>query len=672
MKIKKLYPIALLAICSIAFFSSCEKDVYQGENDKNDDTPNLSDFSTKSNVTINLEYGTNYSVDFEMYYFNPLSLDENKSYVKTETSPFIKGRTDKNGKFSITFTDMPNTEKNIYVYSPNLTVPTLLHATVANGQVTLTAETSKVTNIPGVQTRAEGDGGYYYQNWKSRKYGYDMALGTWDEDNGKPNYLNQREAAEHKFTPTEKFRRIIKGTLEIDEPVYSKYLKHEYITISEPANVFVNFISHNNSERENTLAYYVLDKNDSAPTNAPTKLTIAFPNTNSNELTSGDAIQLQYFDKKNGEWTKDFPANCKIGFVLLVDAFKNKKIEENIQAVYSDKKYNSYEIKKSGDMDGSIRADVPHMFAFMADDKLVLSFEDMPWHGNRKVNQPAHGDFRDDIFTITANPISALPPVEPGTDPEEGDKVDLTISSAGILAFEDNWPNKGDYDMNDVMFSYQRTLNMKMEDLGIYQVLSIDEVYTFMNNGASFTNAFGYEIGGKVKRDDVEVTITTDKPGNGQVLDPNLENATVMLTDNAKSLARGTTFTVKTKFKTGKKYYYSDFSFTPYNPFIVVMKNSGEDFLAEKRVEVHLPKKYKPTPKADESIFHTGDDLSEGSNYYITSGSYPFALEITAAFGSSDIPNFAIPTERKAIDESYPKFKDWATDPNNNSDWWKK
>lgn len=659
-----------IVLIGLAVTSCMENDVYKGPGESEEEAPNLFDFSTKSSVTINLDYGTNYDVSFEMYYSNPLALDENKSYVKNaDMKPFISGKTNAKGKFKIDFADMPNTEKDIYVYSPNLTVPVLLHGTVNGNEVIMTAETSKAAALPHVSTRGSATGSYY-NGWTTRNCTYQTPLGTWDAT-GIPSYLNQGDDIEqHKLVLTEKFKRTITGTLETEVPSYSQYMNHQYIGISEPANVYVNFVSHNKSERKNALAYYTLAEGETAPhfSNPPTNLTIAFPNLNAKELKGGDVIQLQYYDKAKSEWTTTFPANCKIGFVLLVDVFNNGEItKSSVNLMYSDKQYNAYTIK-----DGSHGADRPQMFAFMADGKLVLSFEDQPWYESSKIGEVAHGDFSDDIFTITANPIKALPDdVTPGTDPEEAEEevANLNISSAGILAFEDNWPRKGDYDMNDVVFSYQRTLNIKVEG-DTYRLLSIDEEYVFRNNGASFINGFGYEIGGNVKRTDVDVTVTSDKQYAGQGLDNDLEKATVMLTGNTKDLAVGTTFKVKTEFKS-KDYTYTHIGLNPYNPFIVVLGYNGGDYLATDRTEVHLSQTYKPTPKADKALFHTANDLSTGDKYYVSSGDYPFALEISAAYNSLDIPNFKIPTEQKPIDETYPKFIDWVKNPDANKDWWK-
>lgn len=664
-------PFFYMAFVSVLATSCLEKDVYKGIEDDGEveNTANQFDYSTKKSVTINLDYAKTYQIPFEVFYSNPLNESGEKN---SNMQPFLKGRTDLNGKFTIQFDDIPAGVTDLYAYSPTLTVPTLLHAKVEGSTVNFIAESQEST-LSRAATRASANGDYY-TDWNPRTCTYQNPLGSWD-GNGNVSYLNQGDNInEYKLDVTDKFTRTITSTLEADNLSYGLFLTHQYIKISEDANVFINFVEHRDTERNNALAYYTLAPGENEPAKHPTDLAIAFPNLAADGLKKGDAIQLKYYDKSANQWTTKFPAGSQVGFVLLVDAFKNADLEKKVNLMYSSKRYNSYTIKKTADGDGSISADRPQMFAFMADGKLVLSFEDMPWHEKRTKGQVAHGDFYDDIFTIATNPIKALPDdVEPGIDPEE--EVEETpntfMSSAGILSFEDNWPKKGDYDLNDVVFSYQRTLNMKNNN-GDLSVLSVDEIYTFKNNGATYKNGFGYEIGGNVKRKDVAVTVASDIKCEGQGLDPELEHATVMLVDNTRLVDAGTTFTVHTKFKSRLDYF--DLFQNPYNPFIVVMGYNEGRFLDKDRVEIHLPKTYKPTPKADMSKFGTKDDLSsiDKNLYYVCSGDYPFAIEITGKFDTSDIPNFQIPEENKAIDVSYPKFKDWVKNPSNNADWWKK
>ena len=57
------------------------------------------------------------------------------------------------------------------------------------------------------------------------------------------------------------------------------------------------------------------------------------------------------------------------------------------------------------------------------------------------------------MFNIWSNPIEAIAPDVPSVDPIDPDDASVAyrMTYKGILAFEDNWPSKGDYDLNDVI-----------------------------------------------------------------------------------------------------------------------------------------------------------------------------------------------------------------------------
>lgn len=668
----KLFSLALVSVFTV---SCLEKDIYQGSEDNGggtDGTANLFDYSTKKSLKINIDYQKDCEIPFGVFYSNPLRVNGAKD---NSILPFITGKTKSDGKLTIQFDALPAGTKKIYLYSPTAFVTPLIEAQV-EGEVVNFIDGNSIVSLKTTRANTVFSNDYY-TGWNSRRCTYSYPLGEFDAD-GLPAYRNEirgnNKLEDYKLKDSDKFNQVIENTLSDQNKSLGMYLTHQYLDISENANVFINFVEHNDKERNNSLAYYTISPSEAEPTKAPTDLAIAFPNLGAKDLKKGDVVQLKYFDKSANQWVDNFPKGSRIGFVLLVDAFDNSKLKDNVNLMYSCKRFNSYTIKSSSEGDGFIGADRPQMLAFMADGNLVLSFEDMPWHERRESGDKAHGDFKDDIFTITANPVKALPDdVEPGIDPDVEEKPDMTVSTAGILAFEDNWPMKGDYDLNDVMFGYVRHFNIKFAD-GNLTLLSIDEEYTFKNDGAKYNNGFGYVIGGDVKRDDVTVSVTPEKEGR-RGLDPELDKATVMLVENTKGLKVGTTFKVTTKFNKGTKYSYVEIGMKPYNPFIVSMGyNNNGDYLAKNRVEVHLPKNFKPTEKADKSKFGTEDDMSlvDGSDYYyIRSGNYPFALDIVAAYGSTDIPNFRVPTEEKAIDITYPKFSEWVKNPSANANWWK-
>lgn len=624
-------------------------DIYKGGGEEPEKVPNDFDFSTSKSVQLTVHYDVpkGYRVHFEAYTKNPISLDSYKNFVKDETiSPFIEGWTNENGDF--TYTDeVASMIDELYVYSSDEGVPMLMKASIVNNTAIFSSDKSTVSDFKSrAVARAADD---YYKEWVKQTCNYEY-LGGWNA-NGIPEYLLKN--SEYSYTPTQAFNGIVNATRP-DNSDMATYYNCPFITIGETANVFINFISHNNSKRNNVLAYYVFNGNT-----LPSKeyinsnLIIAFPNTNADGLKTGDVIQLKYKDK--GTLTEEFPAGSSIGFVLLVDAFNNNSINSNTNLMYSQNGYNRWDIGNAQ------TASKPALISYEADGQIVLAFEDMPW--NDQAERKALPNFNDDVFVITSNPIRAIPDPKPGIDPVLPD-YDFATWDSGILGFEDNWPSKGDYDLNDVIVSYYRKFYRKGD---LAQVVALDEKYTFMNNGADFTNGFGYVIDPDIP---VSAVKTCDVSSvyicSGQGLDKELGgSATVMLFDNSKRVAPGTTFEVRTVLNSSISAYKG------FNPFIVVSKDKG--WMEQGRTEVHLPK-YAPTPKADTSMFGKEDDASDTVKglYYVREGNYPFAIKLTGIKSATEpVPGFVVPIEQKAIDVTYPDFIKWVESNGTDSkDWY--
>lgn len=654
-----------MAICF--FTASCvDNDVYKGPQKGDEFNPSLTpDFLTKRNVQINISYSVpeEMQVAFEVYTENPVKIDGMKNYVKDKTlTPRIKGKTNSKGQFSLPI-EVAAYTKDIYVYSPTVGMPMLLHAEIV-GNIAELSSTQSVTQPESTPTTRAGSTLNTSDNccygWEEYNFQY-KTLGSW-EANGKPANMGER------ITFTERFSNALNKLLPPMED--NDYLGNSsgnlsIITLSEESNVTLYFVKHN-SERKNALAYYTYTGAAPKQEDINKSLVIAFPNLHStSDLESGDCVKLKF---RNGDELDDvFPAGSKIGFALIVDAYTNEgTLTVPSHIMYSNNKFNAYNFKDTENHSNSIMRERPQMLTFKADGHFVIGFEDMPRGGTipgqaGNVYHPA--DYSDDIFVLHSNPITALPEVpevtpdpEPGTEPDP----DFKATTSGYYTFEDSWPNQGDYDLNDVVVKYERTLRCYNDGT----VKGIDETFTFINNGAMFTNAFGYEI--KAVRTGLvsEATVTSDYTCSNQGLDTDMSNATIMLFDDSKKIAAGTTFNVKIRFSLPLS--ISDFASvnnrpetSPFNPFIVVHKG---DFLAKNRLEVHLPK-CTPTTKADTSLFGTGADISdpEQNLYYVRKGSsedskYPFALELTT---NNSKDEFVIPIEKLPVDTTYPKFDSW-------------
>lgn len=663
----------LCAICTVLFcivVTGCRDDVkniYKGEPEEPEEVPNDFDFSTSKSIDVKFKYDVpvGFQVYYEMYTTCPVSLDEDLSYVKNPTLlPIAGGYTDENGAISLTL-DVAAFVDDIYLYSTQAGVSTLLRAELSGNTASVFEEYEpKKVDTEFLARSLDGDkrtAGAGYKNWPA--WGYGTSL----------NPIKGKVTSVDNIIITEKVQTEINNSIKTTVANTTSLEGSRYrnnIVLTEEAEVKLYYFSHGASLRQNSLTYFTY-LGSQGPNADPLfylkdKLVMAFENLSTSDLCKG--VQLKYKDVK-GNWTNTFPGGTALSFALIADGntdFKN--------IAFSEWNYNSYSIQINSSEGWAIRNNKPHMGVFKLSNStaekayIVLCFEDYPWSESPLVSVGERTQtFDDDVFIMEVNPKRALPDDIPDPTPgeDENNPWKHFIKTSGVWAFEDNWPKNGDYDMNDIVLSYIRTLYM---DEG-YNVVSLTDEFTFLNNGANYSNAFGYVLGGKVNQKGIKSLNLTSQPKSSYSqnfgLDKDLDVATIMLFDNGKNVDKNATFNVHAEFNVPYP-SYSDFSKNrnfgePVNPFIVV--NGITD---NPRVEVHLPQ-YPPTEKNDNSLFGEEDDCSNGTTtYYISkkANNYPFAIDLSGVPLEMNedgviIPAFTTSPEGKPIDDSYSHFIDW-------------
>lgn len=637
--------IIAFAVFTCMGYAGCVDDTKDFHVDEETVEPNEFNFSTKKSVDINLAYDVQdgYRVQYEMYTKSPLTLDEYKSYVKDTTLvPFLSGRCDENGKVSFKG-ELPSSVSEVYVYSFGIGVPTLMRASVSSEGIVSEFETAEVKT--GTSTR----GASGTVNWPTNNI-----------------TLHKPALPAVSIQISEEDKKLIDKSFPKDQnyDVVKSYYGSELYLKNSDAHVKIYSVSHAaNSNRTNALAYYVYQDEVIRRSDINDKLQLIFPELTKTIPTQGSGFQLL-----NGTETL-FKKGSRIGFALLPDITPGNIKTTNVNLLYSyygDGSWNAYSYP---DLQ---KTNAPHMvISVLRQDEdghaiIAISFEDQPWSSTYGTNK---GDFRDDIFIVEVDPANSLPdlPVPPTDDKPTYDKE---FTSSGILCFEDCWPAKGDYDLNDVVIAYERTVCIKGDG-----VAALKEKYTFLNNGATYANGFGYHLMGVKQSNVAECTVVSDYTFKGQGWDKTTDEANIMLFDNAKQVKAGTTFSVFTSF-------IGNVLVTGVNPYIVTAGDfSGlVNLLEQGRIEIHLPTtstsitKYSPTNKANTSYFGTKDDKSVLDNkiYYVRAGNYPFALELNWNTDvNGGVNNFIIPTEKLSIEKTYPEFEGWVTsNGKKNTDWY--
>lgn len=238
-------------------------------------------------------------------------------------------------------------------------------------------------------------------------------------------------------------------------------------------------------------------------------------------------------------------------------------------------------------------------------------------------------------------------------DPDKAyDTYTPSIYGWGTYAFEDLWPNQGDYDFNDLVINYRFTNVLNADD----KVVESYWDFKIKNIGGSLKNGFGIEIDmDKSVVDEIlgqyftENMINTDGSGleNGQ------EKAVVIVFDNAWKNEVGTEFRLTIKYTTPQ----IESQIMAYNPFMFVDQDRGR--------EVHMSN-FPPTDLANFDYFGTADDTSDPASgrFYKNGTNLPWGINI--------IHDFVYPKEKHAINLGYTKFANWAESGGSEyADWYK-
>ena len=639
--------VCVIGVVSVAFSSCLQKDVYDPANsgDKEEEVTldNYFDFATTKNIQLNIDYGKECPrAYFEVYAENPLSYVAEGGQIikKAGVSHIATGFTDIQGRY-IKPASFPTAVSEVYIYSPDFGVPTLYKTKVVGSDVSAKITFENALDVTPVDSSTRSA-----QTRSSLKFITNVipnVLGTWNVNTGRPNYLD----ASKKINVDATLKSYIttyfpEGKNNVGTNLVSDDAD---ILIKEDANVVVNYFG-GDTGAQSVFAYYCYSENASIDKirQAAKHACVIFPNAHKSNLGnySGVAVNLKYINETGSfpeEEPERIPAGTKIGFLIWNDGWRGVKANGNM--FYSTKSLNSDKIS--------------HTAIFAAKNKAgdrvnVITMED--WKNGEN-------DYNDVAFVISSNPIAAI---EVPDVPNPGDRQG-TEKYSGVLGFEDNWPEQGDYDLNDVVMKYQSSVDYNIDN----KVLNIIDKFTLAWTGANYKNSFAYEVPfdlSKASKVTVNGSETSSYSGNVITLfkDAKAElgvsnvNAEDMINQNIQEK----TYTVSIQFNNPT--LDKSVVVAPYNPFIKVFNSA---------TEVHLTD-HKPTTGAN-NRFPSGADISRGDvdgTYFICKDGFPFAIHVDARLDAS-ILNLDLKKENQRIDKTYPKFAEWAKTRDPQIKWWK-
>ncbi len=661
MKKRHLFFTAITLAFAISSCSDSEKGFT--EEVKNPETSEIFDFKTRTEVSLNLDYGfEGYKVPFEIFTSNPLDEDGRLlPNAKPIFAAFTDYQTSFNGKI-----ELPAHTEKIYLYSDAKAIDKLIELDVNNGKLEyiykgVNAGTRDVSYQGECISIAKNK---TVINSKNKLFGLYTNYNTtlFDSDNryipenknvsGLYKVINNNEKIAENSTLGELLKRINKTLKKVDNSKYCRDSEITNIRIAthtpegeevKGAHIDLTYLAAS-GDYHNAMGYYYYKTGETNPTKSQISAMpkyIVFPRTTANTPNARVKARLQFFGENyDQDGVDNFPGGYTIGWILIADLNSKKpklgdreslsNVNARINDVYETQSIYSNKEANKAENSGCIT------LTDELSQKVVIGFEDQTF---RDMGDKSYEDI---LFYVDCDPITAIfdpnrPPVVPPVEEEF-----KYLSKSSTLAFEDLWPDGGDYDMNDVVVELDNEITFNQDNM----IKKIVTTVKPTNNGATLKNAFGVIFNGLIGAvEEDESNYYTREESNQFIFFDDIKGA------------MGKTFTLVRTF--GEEGIDKENYDESINPFIVVRYSQDE----KDRVEVHLPT-YAPTPWIDPALVGSGNDI-----FYVDKSNkiYPFAFELF------DKKDWVVVTEKVKIGSpgEYSAYVQWAESKGDtNKDWY--
>lgn len=444
---------------------------------------------------------------------------------------------------------------------------------------------------------------------------------------------------------------------------------------AEYATAKITFLNEGAGYR-NSLGYFVFDTNNPPATKDDINAhVIVFPNTSVasvGEMQEGDTIDLSV----------QLTAGQTLAFFIISNGWGWEGSYNNIPWLggWGTPFYSYPSINPE-----ATAANRRHNVAFLDTENefLVLGFEDI-------YRPSGDNDFNDLIFTVEVTPFAAVDGVnEDGTTDSKYEVLvqenneDVTVTSVypssnsyATIAFEDNWPLKGDYDFNDVVWRYRVTeqLNGQRE----LKNLTID--YTLQAMGAGYSNGYALKLPNVLPANVASTTLTRNGVAVGHTILKEGSSETILMVSEdlrveLENLGELTESCVFYRTQSGCSEQQNadalnyqlyveftspvsrdDIGYPPYDSFIFAAEDMYHgDFVGTPpgmTWQTHL-KAFSGTSDMNNTLFNSHDDRSSGSESFKTSNNMPWVINIRDEWDH--------PVEYIDISEAYTSFPTWVT-----------
>lgn len=673
-KFRKFASLALPMCLMVGVFASCSVDDFISNRNETL-KQNKFDFNTSNEVSLNIDYGPLASKALvQVYSENPM--EEATAEDQTPKGDLVfSAFLNESGCFNGSI-NLPGHVDHLYFYTSSMAGPQVLDAKVDGNNIEVDGTVTNQTRA-AINTRAIPDNELIVRKLNANEKSgsadnFYTIIGSWDNygkaqdinhliDEGKltgddvlsiEHYFWMGATSKPNSVSADRRKRINNMKVNNVNMVVQEKFEEDGITYDvESAEVWFTFLTEY-AWNENTVGYYYFDKNN--PPQSPgdiDKKFIILPNSSKPNhypfdqtrtdyvypiekcpTHTNQRVQLLYVDNE-GKASVNFPPNIEIGFFLISNGFKHGsylgedmivngktyktrnvgRVNTNGTTYYSNAKFN-------GGVQRYVACRLQNgTVVYGAEDGTDESYDDM-------------------MFTITASPNKAIH-TEGGSMLTEipQQRIERTytdVSEKYTYAFEDQWPNGGDYDMNDVVIRHSRKITKDQFN----DVTKVVDDFAFDNTTTTNSiNAFAIQVPSNHRGDKYTL------PSGGWFEE---ETGSYFITDDVHKVF-GQTVSLVREFDHPVSFTEIQNELNPY----IVNQTKGVGCKNKGRIEIHLPMGEVTTMgmKVD-------NVKNPAQAWYISDdGQYPYGLKISGL-------DF-VPCDHEVRigsgDGAYPNFNKW-------------
>lgn len=257
----------------------------------------------------------------------------------------------------------------------------------------------------------------------------------------------------------------------------------------------------------------------------------------------------------------------------------------------------------------------------------------------------------------------------------------IMVITSGTVLFEDNWPNLGDYDFNDLVADYRIETHFSPGDKEQYKYEHINVSVSIRAIGGHYPAKLGLQFLGTLHQKNIQryegLNVTTAEGLKVKLANPNeMDKAPIFYIEGVNALKnKGEMFynTQKQDAQTVATVSFSMYTslendYDASTAFVQAASAINQDFFLVTTAgrEIHL-RGYKPT-----ALYTTyNEDVTVAKDAFMSSDN-AYATDKNLVWGMKVVSGFQFPLEEKDIRKVYnPNFAKWVeSDGNEATNWY--